>query len=361
MQKRRQHGLLNLPVRFQIDEFLLDAPRLVQLALDDRVPLLRLAFVWLDRRDLRQLTPGFGDTRVAGRAQEHVGADKRRRIPFLGFAQRERKGSQHASRALKPLKLRPFRIQDFRQIRMEGVARQETLFGVLSRLLRFVVQHFDAVEGLDDGLPEAILVLQRLRREESSPQHLGHILLSDRLDAFFALAAEDRVEVVNDVATERVILGDIRGQERRDDRALVDFGGCLRQSLEEILQALAPCGVGVDRPVGEHQHFIQQEQRGPALFLRRFEHRHQQVLGGRCAPLLRLIVLVQQAEAVSAGELPGQRAPGLAEHAPVAGGVADFDTFFDIELVEGQHRHPSGRQRHVDAGFEFVDGREVWE
>src|SRR5206468_8503749 len=110
--------------------------------------------------------------------------------PFLCFAQREREGSQHTSRALESLKLRPFRIEDFRQVGMEGVARKETFFGVFPRLLRFVVQHFDAVEGVDDGLPESILVLQRIRREEAPSKDLGHILLSDRLDTFFTLAPE---------------------------------------------------------------------------------------------------------------------------------------------------------------------------
>src|SRR4030095_5576683 len=102
---------------------------------------------------------GCGETSVSGCAKEHVRTDKGRRIPFLCFPQSQREGSQHTSRALESLQLRPFRIEDFRQVRMEGVARKKTLFGVFPRLLRFVVQHFDAVEGVDDRLPEAILVL----------------------------------------------------------------------------------------------------------------------------------------------------------------------------------------------------------
>ena len=56
--------------------------------------------------------------------------------------------------------------------------------------------------------------------------------------------------------------------------------------------------------MGEHQHFVQQEQRGPALLQRRLEHRHQEVFRGRRAPLFRQIVRMKQTEAVGAGELP---------------------------------------------------------
>ena len=111
--------------------------------------------------------------------------------------------------------------------------------------------------------------------------------------------------------------------------------------------------------MGEHQHLVQQEQRGPALFLRRLEHRHQKVFRGRRSPLFRQIVRMKQTEAVGAGELPRQRAPWLAKHAPVAGRVADLDAFFDVKLVKRQHRHTCWRQRHVDAGFELVNRGEV--
>ena len=65
----------------------------------------------------------------------------------------------------------------------------------------------------------------------------------------------------------------------------------------------------------------------------------QQILRRRGPPFLRLVVRMKHPEAVGAGELPRECAPWLAEHAPVAGRVADLDAFLHVELVEGQHRH----------------------
>ena len=85
----------------------LDGPRLGQLALEDRGPVVAAALGHLARGDAGQLARRLGDAVPAGRRQEHVGPDQGRRVPGLRVPQRDGERPQDAARPLEAVELRP--------------------------------------------------------------------------------------------------------------------------------------------------------------------------------------------------------------------------------------------------------------
>ena len=96
---------------------------------------------------------------------------------------------------------------------MERVALYESLFGMFRLLTSLLVKVRNTLQGGDNVLPESILILDRFRYEESSPQNLSDILLYDGLNAFFALPTKDRVELLCNLFTKFVTLARIGSQQ----------------------------------------------------------------------------------------------------------------------------------------------------
>ena len=112
-------------------------------------------------------------------------------VPLDGVPQSEGEGPKHTTRPLEPLQLRPLGVENLGQIGVEWVTRQVPLFGGASFLLRRIVQCVDPLKGGDDMWEKRLAIADRVRHKEPSPQHLGNILLDDRLNAFLTLTTED--------------------------------------------------------------------------------------------------------------------------------------------------------------------------
>ena len=64
-------------------------------------------------------------------------------------------------------------------------------------------------------------------------------------------------------------------------------------------------------------------------------------------------------EAVRAGELPGEDAPGVLQHPDASIGRQRFDALLEVDLVEAERRHPRLRGLEADMRREFPHGGQV--
>ena len=338
-EEHRADRLLHLAAP-QSGLLVLDGPRLGQLALQDRGPVVPAALGQLARGDAGQLAGRLGDPRPVRRRQEHVGTDQGRGVPGLGVPQRDRERPQDAARPLEPVELRPARVEEIGQIGVEGIPAGEALLGVPAVLAHDVVHGGEVAHGRRHVRQEGVRVRDRRGREEASTQHLGHILLLNGLDPFLLLSIEDLADLRADRLAGVVALVQVRGEQRRHERATVDLRHRLAQILEEVGQPAAPGLVHGDLAAREHQHLIDQHQRRQPLGLGPRQQIDQQRFRGSRLALLVLTFSVQRPDPGSAGDLEGEHAPRMLQPAQLAPRPAYLHPLLDVQLVEGQRRDP---------------------
>ena len=288
------------------------------------------------------------------RRQEHVGTDQGRRVPGLGVPQRDGERPQDAARPLEPVELRPAGVEEVGQIGVEGIPAGEALLGAPAVFAHDVVDCGEVADGGRHVRQEGVRIRDRRGREEAPAQHLGHVLLLDRLDPFLLLSIEDLADLGADRLAGVVALVQVRGEQRGHERAAVDLRHRLAQILKEVEQPAAPRLVHRDLAAREHQHLVDQHQRRQPRDLGPGQQIDQQRLGGRRLALLVPSLGVQRPDPGRAGDLESEHAPGMLQPAQLALRPAYLHPLLDVQLVEGERRDPGRRQRRADIGLELL-------
>src|SRR5262249_22459729 len=94
--------------------------------------------------------------------QEDVRADEWALVPLFGMAQRQSKRTQYASGALKTFQVGPFDVEDIGQVRVEGIALEEVVFGSFTSLASLFVEISNTLQRRDDVGAKCITIAYRL-------------------------------------------------------------------------------------------------------------------------------------------------------------------------------------------------------
>jgi hypothetical protein len=223
---------------------------------------------------------------------------------------------------------------------MERVAAEEAFLGLRPMPGRLLVDGEDAPEGRLCVTPEGLPVLERLGSEETASQHLGHVLLYNRLHRLLSLALEDVVQLALELASEGISLYWLRGEQRCDEAAAVHLRGGLGQVLEEVDEAIPPPGLGRHLLADVGQHLVDENQGSQPFAQGQSQQFAQAVLGRGALPLLGFTFRVQELQALVPCYLVGQHAPGVPEGAHRALRRSHLHAGLHVELVEAEAGHP---------------------
>ncbi len=162
---------------------------------------------------------------------------------------------------------------------------------------------------------ERIGVGNRPGGEEAPAEHLGHILLLDRLNALFPLPAEDVEDLLGQLLAECVTLRGIGSEQRGNESAAVNLDDCLAEGLEEADQPAAPLLRHRHLLAGVHQYFIDQDQGREPVRLRPCQQIDEQRLGGRRLAFLVRTIGMERTQVLIARDLEREHTPGMLDPA----------------------------------------------
>ena len=286
-----------------------------------------------------------------GAGRKTLGPTRGAVVPGLRVPQRDGERPQDAARPLEAVELRPPYVEEVGQVGVEGIPAGEALLGRPAVLANRVVHRGEVAHRGRHVRQERIGVGDRHGSEETPAQHLGHVLLLDRLDAFLLLSIEDLADLRADRLAGIVALVQVRGQQRRHERTAVDLRHRLTEILEEVDQPAAPRLVHGDLAAREHQHLVDQHQRRQPLVLGPRQQIDQQGLGRRRLALLVPALGVQPPDPVRPGNLEGEHAPRMLQPAQLAPRPAHLHPLLDVQLVEGERGDARRRQGGADVGL----------
>ncbi len=206
---------------------------------------------------------------------------------------------------------------------------------------------------------EGFAVLDRFGGEEASAQHFRHVFFHDGLDGFLSLALEDIVKPALKFSSEGIAFAQVACQQRRHDTAAVHLRCRLGQVLEKVDHSILPPRVSSHLLPHVHQHFVNEDQNAQSLFARYFQQRGHQIFCRCRVALFRLVLCMEQFQALIAGDLPCQNTPRLLECARRPLRVAYFHPFFDVQFVEAQPGDPRLGRLLADGLAELRHGRQI--
>ena len=259
MEEYRHHRLLRLALA-QSRDISLDPSRDLHLLFQQRAPVRPHTLRTLRSGDAGEIGNRLGNTLRTGSGQQRCRTDHRTLVPPFGFAQRRRQRTQNASGTLKSGQLRPAAVEHVAEVRVERIAPAEAVFFLPPVLLRGGVQARQGSHHADDVRVLRPRIMQAVRIEESAAQHLGDILPSDGLNAFFPLPPDDVEQIGLQGLAQIVVLALIGSEQGGHHGRPVHLGDGLHEMLEEIHDPLAPDLTQSRLAPRVHQHFVHENQ-----------------------------------------------------------------------------------------------------
>ena len=331
-QERGHRRLFDLAVREAV--FGLGLARFLELAFEHGGPVVAAIAAGRAGGGRRQVARDAGQLGLAGGVQKQRRPRERSVVPRLGVAQRHRESAQNAPRALEPIDLRPLRIENLGNIRMERVTREDPRLHCPGLLARVGIDRGHVLYGGDRVRSELLRARNRIRLEKAPAQHLGHVVFSYRLNGLFLLAVHPVGDRREQLPAERIVLLRIGSEKRGHDGAFIRRDRGLAEILEKIRQHGPPLGVCLDLVVRVYQDFVYQHERRQPAPLRPSEEIGQQRLGRRGFAFGVRAFGMDEAESFRPRNLERKDAPRMQQPAALARRPQRLEALFHVDLVE---------------------------